>query len=58
MNFYFLNSKTNVVTNLEPPTLVNKSFSLFLIEDSVSLKTNSELKENHNFNIISICMLF
>ena len=29
----FLNSKTNVVMNLNPFSSVNKSFSLFLIED-------------------------
>ena len=33
----FLNTKTNVVTNLNPFTLVNIFFSLFLIPDSVPL---------------------
>ena len=33
----FLNSKTNVVTNLNPLSSVNKCISLFVITDSVSL---------------------
>ena len=64
ITFYFLNSKTNVVTNLSPFCLVSKSFSLFLITDSESLCC-SIFKGIQNFNIIrtqitftSIALLF
>ena len=33
----FLNSKTSIVTNLKPSNPINKSMSLYLIADSVSL---------------------
>ena len=45
ITFYFLNSKSNIVNNLSPISLVNKSFSLFLITDSVFLSCNFEFKE-------------
>ena len=41
----FLNTKTNVVTNLNPLNLANKPISLLLIVDSVSLNCSSGLKE-------------
>ena len=41
----FLNSKTNVVTNLKPLNLDHKSISLFLTANSVSLSCISRLKE-------------
>ena len=40
----FSSSKTNVVTNFNPLNSVNKSISLFLIPDSVSLSCSSRLK--------------
>ena len=40
-----LNTKTNFVTNLSPLNLVNKSISLLVITDSVSLSCSSGLKE-------------
>ena len=47
----FLNSKTNVVTNLNPLNPDKKSISLFLIVDSVSLSYSSGLKE---FEILTL----
>ena len=41
----FLNSKTIVVTNSNPFNSDNKSISLFLVADSVSLSCSSGLKE-------------
>ena len=41
----FLNSKTNVATNLKPFDSDDKFISLFLIADSVSLSCSSGLKE-------------
>ena len=41
----FLNSKTNVATNVKLLNLYNKSISLFLIANSVSLSCSSGLKE-------------
>ena len=41
----FLNSKTNIVKNLNSVNLDNKFISLFLITDSVSLSYSSGLKE-------------
>ena len=41
----FLSSKTSVVTNIKAFNSVNKSISLFLIADSVSLSCISGLKE-------------
>ena len=41
----FLDSKTIVVTNLKPFNSDNKSISLFVITDSVSLSCSSGLKE-------------
>ena len=44
--FYFsFNSKTNVVTNLNPLNLDKKFISLFLIESSLSFTCSSRLKE-------------
>ena len=57
ITFYFLNSKTNVVTNLNPFTLVRNSFSLFLIADSESLCC-SIFKGIQNFNIIRTHITF
>ena len=42
---YFLNSKTNVVTNLKPSNSENQAISLFLITYAVSLSCISGLKE-------------
>ena len=41
----FLNTKTNVDTNLKPFNGVNNSISLLLIADSVSLNCSSGLKD-------------
>ena len=41
----FLNTKTNVITNLNPLNSVNNFFSLFLIADSASLSCSSGLKD-------------
>ena len=41
----FLNSKTNVATNVKLLNLYNKSISLFLIANSVSLSCSSGLKK-------------
>ena len=41
----FLNTKTNVVTNLNPLNSDKGRFSLFLIADSLSLSCNSGFKE-------------
>ena len=41
----FLNTKTNVDTNLKPFNRVNNSISLLLIADSVSLNCSSGLKD-------------
>ena len=41
----FLNSKTNVVTNLKPLNSDNKSISLFLVTNLESLNYDSGLKE-------------
>ena len=41
----FLNTKTNVVTNLKPFNWVNKSISFFLIADSLSLSCSSGWKK-------------
>ena len=41
----FLNSKTSVAMNLKPFNSDNKSISLFLIVDSISLSCSSRLKE-------------
>ena len=43
--FIFLNSKTNVVINLNPLNLDNRSINLFSIANSVSLICSSGLKE-------------
>ena len=48
--FFFLNSKTSVATNLKPFNSGNKSISLFLIADSVSLSCSSRLKEFKNLH--------
>ena len=42
---FFFNTKPNVATNLKPFNWVNKSISLLLIADSVSLSCSSGLKE-------------
>ena len=52
----FLNSKTCVVTNLNPLNSADNFLSLFLITDLVSYSYNSGLKRN--FNIISVCKTF
>ena len=52
--FFFLNSKTNAVTNLNPLNSDNKSISLFLIEDSPSLSCISALKEFKIFTLIEL----
>ena len=44
-NFVFSNTKTNSVTYLNPLNSDNIFFSLFLITDSISLSSSSELKE-------------
>ena len=44
LRFMFLNTKTNVTTNLKPFDLVNKSISLHLIADLVTLSCSSGLK--------------
>ena len=49
--FYFLNSKTNVVTNLNLFNSVNKSTRLFLVANSISLICSSEQKE---FKILTL----
>ena len=41
----FLNTKTNIVTDLKPFNLVNNSISLLLIPDSVALSCRTGLKE-------------
>ena len=41
----FLNSKTNVVTNLDLRNSDIKSSSLFLTADSISLNCSSEIKK-------------
>ena len=52
---FFLKSKTNVVTNLNPLNSANNFLSLFLIIDSVSLICSSWLKKkNYNFIITFI----
>ena len=50
----FLNTKTNVVTNLKPFNLMNSSISLLLIADLVSLTCSSVLKE---FKILTLQVL-
>ena len=44
-DFWLLNSITNVVTNLKPLSSHNKSISLLMTADSVSLSCSSGLKE-------------
>ena len=47
----FLNTKTNVVTNLSPLNLVNNFSSVLLIPDLVFLSCSSESKE---FEILAL----
>ena len=47
----FLKSIIKVVTNLNPLNLVNKSFSLFLIANSVFLSRSSRLKQFKIFTL-------
>ena len=53
-HFIFLNTETNTVINLNPFNSDNKSISLLLILDSVSLSCSSRLNE---FKVSLLCEL-